>query len=85
MRQIIKHLSGNGVKILSFGFDVDEETQLKRMKSRDTSTVLVKKKLQLVLMLIKNLIKYLKKRIYLNTSTLMMKKRKISLLIFTIH
>ncbi len=25
MRQIIKHLSGNGVKILSFGFDVDEE------------------------------------------------------------
>ena len=37
MRQIIKHLSGNGVKILSFGFDVDEETQRKRMKSRDTS------------------------------------------------
>ena len=35
MRQIIKHLSG--VKILSFGFDVDEETQCKRMKSRDTS------------------------------------------------
>ena len=35
MRQIIKHLSG--VKILSFGFDVDEETQRKRMKSRDTS------------------------------------------------
>uniref|UniRef100_A0A8C4Q8A2 Guanylate kinase-like domain-containing protein n=1 Tax=Eptatretus burgeri TaxID=7764 RepID=A0A8C4Q8A2_EPTBU len=32
-RQIIKHLSG--VKILSFGFDVDEETQRKRMKSRD--------------------------------------------------
>ena len=37
MRQIIKHLSGNGVKILSFGFDVDEETQRKCMKSRDTS------------------------------------------------
>ncbi len=35
MRQIIKHLSG--VKILSFGFDVDEETQRRRMKSRDTS------------------------------------------------
>ena len=34
MRQIIKHLSG--VKILSFSFDVDEETQRKRMKSRDT-------------------------------------------------
>ena len=34
MRQIIKHLSG--VKILSFGFDVYEETQRKRMKSRDT-------------------------------------------------
>ena len=29
MRQIIKHLSGNGVKILSFGFDVDVETQRK--------------------------------------------------------
>uniref|UniRef100_A0A8C4NFP4 Guanylate kinase-like domain-containing protein n=1 Tax=Eptatretus burgeri TaxID=7764 RepID=A0A8C4NFP4_EPTBU len=27
MRQIIKHLSGHGVKILSFRFDVDEETQ----------------------------------------------------------
>ena len=37
MRQIIKHLSGNGIKILSFGFDVDEETQCKHMKSRDTS------------------------------------------------
>ena len=37
MRQILKHLSGNGVKILSFGFDVDEETQRKHMKSRDTS------------------------------------------------
>lgn len=34
-RQIIKYLSG--VKILSFGFDVDEETQRKRMKSRDAS------------------------------------------------
>ena len=83
MRQIIKHLSGNGVKILSFGFDVDEETQCKCMKSRDT--ILVKKKLQLVLMLINNLMKYLKKRIYLNTSTLMMKKRKISLLTFIIQ
>ena len=37
MRQIIKHLSGNGIKILSFSFDVDEETQRKCMKSRDTS------------------------------------------------
>ena len=37
MRQIIKHLSGNGIKILSFGFDVDEETPCKLMKSRDTS------------------------------------------------
>ena len=37
MRQIIIHLSGNGIKILSFGFNVDEETQCKRMKSRDTS------------------------------------------------
>ena len=36
MRQIIKHRSGNGVKILSFGIDV-EETQRKRMKSKDTS------------------------------------------------
>ena len=62
MRQIIKHLSGNGVKNLSFSFDVDEETQRKCMKSRDT--ILVKKKLQLVLMLINNLMKYLKKRIY---------------------
>uniref|UniRef100_UPI0035902EEF guanylate kinase-like n=1 Tax=Myxine glutinosa TaxID=7769 RepID=UPI0035902EEF len=26
MRQIMKHLSDNGVKILTFGFDVDEET-----------------------------------------------------------
>ena len=34
MRQIIKHLSGNGVKILSFGFDVGEETQRKRMKQQ---------------------------------------------------
>ena len=32
MRQIIiKHLSGNVVKILSLGFDVDEETQRKRI------------------------------------------------------
>ena len=30
-------MSGDGVNILSFGFDVDEETQRKRMKSRDTS------------------------------------------------
>ena len=34
MRHIIKHLSG--VKILSFGFDVDEETQHTGMKSIDT-------------------------------------------------
>ena len=83
MRQIIKHLSGNGVKILSFGFDVDEETQCKRMKSRDTS--ISEEEIQLVFMLIKNLMKYLKKRIYLNTSTLMMKKRKISPLTFIIQ
>ena len=37
IRQIIKHLSGNGFKILSVGFDVDEEIQRKCMKSRDTS------------------------------------------------
>ena len=37
MRQTIKHLSGNGFKIWSFGFDVYEETQRKRMKSRDAS------------------------------------------------
>ena len=36
MRQIMKHLSGNGVKILSFGFDVNDETQRKFMKSRDS-------------------------------------------------
>uniref|UniRef100_UPI00358E828D guanylate kinase-like n=1 Tax=Myxine glutinosa TaxID=7769 RepID=UPI00358E828D len=36
MRQIMKHLSDNRVKILSFGFDVDEETQRQCMKSRDT-------------------------------------------------
>ena len=34
---MIKHLSGNGVKILSFGFDVDEETQRKRLKSWDAN------------------------------------------------
>ena len=33
--------------------------------------ILVKKKLQLVLMLIKNLMKYLKKRIYLNTYSIL--------------
>ena len=37
MRQIIKCLIGKGVKILSFGFDVVDETQCKHMKSRDTS------------------------------------------------
>ena len=71
MRQI-KHLSG--VKILSFGFDVDEETQRRHMKSRDA--ILVKKRLQLVFMFINNLMKYLKKRIYLNTTTWMMKKNE---------
>ena len=34
MSQIIKHLSGNMVKILSFGFDVDEETTQTYEKQR---------------------------------------------------
>ena len=83
MRQIIKHLSGNAVKILSFVFDVYEETQRKRMKSRDTS--ISEEEITTHINVNKEFMKYLKKRIYLNTYTLMMKKRKISLLIFTIH
>ena len=83
MRQIIIHLSANGVKILSFGFDIDEESQRKCMQSRDTS--ISEEEITSHVKVTKNLMKYLNKRIDLNTSTLMMKKRKISLLTFIIQ
>ena len=82
MRQIIKNLSGNGLKILSFGFDVDE-TQCKRMKSRDTS--MSEEEITTCINVNEEFDEIFKEKDLFEHIYLLMKKRKIFLLAFIIQ